>query len=121
MDSLHVYDVFESDYIHPELQEGKNIYFSLDFNNTREYLIQIYYRIKLLGNIAEYQFSHNVSGNEKLDKASFYLIAPVKMNVRKFNYIPNDTIEAGENIVYFWEMIDFEPKGSFEFKFRNYQ
>jgi hypothetical protein len=118
VDSLHVYDVSNSDSINATLLDEETILFSLNFDNTSEYLIQVFYRIKLLGSIAEYPFSRNAGGTEKIETACFYLNAPVKMNVRKFNYIPKDTIDAGANVDYYWEMHDFVPKENFEFRFR---
>jgi hypothetical protein len=121
IDSLHIYDVVKSDFITFDKKVRKSVTFTLDFDNKGKSMIQIYYRLKLLGNKAEYPFREDEVDFAKLDKACFYLIAPTEMNVRNFTYLPKDTIDAGLNVVYYWEMHDFKPEQNFEFRFATTQ
>lgn len=117
IDSLHIYDVIKSEFLVLEHRDRKSVRFSIEFDRTGEDLIQLYFRIKLLGNKAEYPFSKEEPAN-KIEKACFYLIAPTDLEASRFNYIPQDTIDAGLNVVYYWEFHDFSPNKDFEFRFR---
>ena len=119
VDSLSVFDVNSNKDIDSTLMEESHILFTLDFREKEEYLIQVHYRIPLEGNIAEYPFSSNTTTKNKLQQATFYLIAPTDMKVKNFTYNPTDTIDAGSNVVYYWEMLDFKPTGNFAFRFKN--
>lgn len=120
IDSLHIYDVTKDVYITPDEINARAVNFTIKFDESDEYLFQLYYKLKLLGGKAEYNFSMNEEAIESLDQACFYLIAPTELDVRKFSYIPKDTIDAGENTVFYWEMYDFTPEEKLEFRFRSY-
>lgn len=117
IDSLHVYDVTKAMVITADSQDKKRATYSVVLDESGESLVQTFYLLKLTGSRAEYPFSLDSGKYFKLEKACFYLIAPVSMNVSKFNYTPKDTIDAGANVVYYWEMHDFTPTSSFEFRF----
>jgi hypothetical protein len=121
IDSLHIYDVAASDFIPVDKIDKKAVHFSISFDATGEFLLQIFYRLRLLGNKAEYPFYRDLHNENKIEKACFYLIAPTNLDAHRFNYIPKDTIDAGDNIVYYWELFDFSPMENFEFRFRQHQ
>lgn len=120
IDSIHIYDVTKDSYITPDEINDLAVNFTVKFDDSDEYLFQLYYKLKLLGGKAEYKFSLNEEAIESLDKACFYLIAPTELGVRKFSYPPKDTIDAGENTVFYWEMYDFTPKENLTFRFRSF-
>lgn len=119
IDSVHIYNVSGDNEIEPEQIGRKDMRFPVKVDHTGGALVQVYYTLTLLGNKAVYPFSQNALQGETLEKACFYLIAPASMGMEHSNYKLKDTINAGENMVYVWEMYDFCPKEDLVVRFEN--
>lgn len=117
IDSIHIFDVAKNVDIIPDELNDLAVNFTVKFDQSDKYLFQLYYRVKLLSNKAEYKFSLNEEAIKDLKKASFYFIAPTSLEAKRFTYPPMDTIFAGDNIVYFWVMYDFTPTENMAFRF----
>lgn len=116
LDSLHIFDVLKDQPLEPASLNRKEMKFELSFNSQQE-LVQVFYRIQLLGTRVEYPINHITQGKEPLKKACYILFSPESRNPRKFSYAPTESIDAGANKFFYWEMYDFYPEENFEFRF----
>jgi hypothetical protein len=119
IDSLFIFNLTSNEIIHPIVTYSHHVNFDLISGNEKEIELQIMYRQRILGNKAEYILQTTRSWGKPLEDAHYQLITSANTYITRFSLPPMDSIQAGEQTIYYWEEHNYLPVRNLIFEFRD--
>lgn len=117
VDSILIYDLTSDTGLSPLRSDSAGLVFAVDFRSGGEKLVQISYQQELLGNRAEYILKSTRAWRQPLDEAHYQLVVTNDFIMTHFSIPPQDSIMAGKEKVYTWDMMNYMPLENMVFGF----
>jgi hypothetical protein len=118
VDSLLIMDLNTGRFIEPLSRKPSGILFKVEFGDTSDIVIQIFYRQKLPGTRAEYILTSTLGWKKPLERANFQLLLKPDIHITGFSIPPDDSAKSTTEQIYYWFMKDFMPEKNMVLEFR---
>lgn len=109
-DSVLIIDLTTGKEVLPLKADSTKLLFDVDFSTDPGKLVQISYQQELLGNHAEYILRSTRAWHQPLEEAHYQLITPQFLQITRFSIPPQDTLLAGKETIYTWELMNYMPE-----------
>jgi hypothetical protein len=119
VDTISIYNLTTNKPVQILDREKDVVVFKLEFGEYKEVELLISYRQKLLGNRAEYILESTASWRKPLERADYQLIVPAGMEIESFSIKPDESVIAGEEMIYYWTKKNFMPAVNIIIQFKN--
>lgn len=116
-DSILIIDLTDGSEIMPLRSDSATLTFPVDFLEGKEKLLQISYQQALNDNQAEYILKSTRAWQKPLEEAHYQLIIPQTLTVTRFSIPPMDSLSAGSEKIYTWDMTNYMPTVNMVFDF----
>jgi hypothetical protein len=117
VDSVFIMDMESGQVIEPLDRRENSLVFRAGFGISDEVAILISYRQEIRANKAEYILKSTAAWRKPLEEATYQLIVPDSLRIVSFAYPPDDSIDTGQEKVYFWTKRNFMPLINMIFEF----
>ena len=117
VDSVFMFNLSRDDTIKIFKSNPEGIVFSLDLEKDTVTELQIYYRQKLNSNTAKYIIKSTKAWRAPLESAYYQLIVPKDIRINQFSIFPDDSLNTGQEKVYYWKKFNFMPDKDMVFNF----
>jgi len=117
VDSVYFFNLTSNEIIIPQKTNNKSSVFKIDFGKNNKMVIQASYRQKLLSNKAEYILKTTMAWKKPLEQANYQLIIPANIRITTFSISPQDSVNSGKEVIYYWEKHNYMPGENMIFEF----
>jgi hypothetical protein len=117
VDSIKIFNLTTNEPV-KILERKKDVtVFKLEFAEYKEVELLISYRQQLFGNRAEYILESTASWRKPLEQADYQLIVPKDLEINNFSIPPDESIDIGEEKIYYWSKKNYMPERNMVFEF----
>jgi hypothetical protein len=117
VDTVVIFNMTTDRFIQPLASRKDAIVFKAGFSEHAQVSLLISYRQKLLGNRAEYILESTASWREPLEQADYQLIVPKETKITSFSIPPDESVESGDETIYYWTRKNYMPPVNMIFEF----